>query len=131
MAPESVGPYRILHKLGSGGMGDVYLAEDTRLRRQVALKSLSEMGAKSRRATSARAGGQAVAGLNHPSIAAVYDVQEIRRRHLDRHGVRCPARAWPASLRLRSPGPGSRGLHLRPALSALASPTPGASSTAT
>ena len=77
MAPESVGPYRIRHKLGSGGMGDVYLAEDTRLGRQVALKSLTEKWARNpdaRRRLVHEA--RAAAGLNHPNVAGIYDVVE-------------------------------------------------------
>lgn len=77
VSPESVGPYRVRSRLGSGGMGDVYLAEDTRLRRRVALKSLSERWA---REPSARHylihEARAAAALNHPAIAAVYDVVE-------------------------------------------------------
>jgi serine/threonine protein kinase len=72
-----VGPYRVLEKLGAGAMGEVYLAEDTRLRRRVALKTVLQpantaLKARQRLLREARA----VARLNHPSIAAIYDVVE-------------------------------------------------------
>ncbi len=75
MVPRSVGPYCILRPLGSGGMGEVFLAEDTRLKRRVALKSLTEdwavkPDAQRRLLHEARA----AAALNHPNIAAIYDV---------------------------------------------------------
>ena len=77
VSPESVGPYRVRSRLGSGGMGDVYLAEDTRLRRRVALKSLSERWAREPSATRYLIHeARAAAALNHPAIAAVYDVVE-------------------------------------------------------
>jgi tetratricopeptide (TPR) repeat protein/predicted Ser/Thr protein kinase len=78
---QSVGPFRVLDKLGAGGMGEVYLAEDTRLGRKVALKSpseswLSDPNARERLQREARA----AARLNHPRIAAVYDVLELAGR---------------------------------------------------
>ena len=77
MTPSAVGPYRVLRQLGAGGMGEVYLAEDDRLRRKVALKRLvsaSTSGPEARRRLLHEA--RAVAALNHPNIAAIYDVVE-------------------------------------------------------
>jgi len=73
--PDMVGPYRILRLIGAGGMGRVYLAEDTRLFRQVALKRITtgdDKKAQERLFQEARA----AARLNHPGIASVYDVLE-------------------------------------------------------
>jgi serine/threonine protein kinase len=77
MIGTSIGPYRILEHLGAGGMGEVFLAEDTRLRRQVALKRLTNLslpGQKIR--TSLMREARAAARLNHSGIAAIYDVVE-------------------------------------------------------
>lgn len=81
MAGALIGPYRVLEKLGAGGMGDVFLAEDTRLGRHVALKTLSHTAtddpeAKRRLLREARA----VAALNHPNIASIYDILEADGR---------------------------------------------------
>ncbi|HEX7796832.1 MAG TPA: protein kinase [Vicinamibacterales bacterium] len=72
---EMLGPYRVLQKLGEGGMGEVYRAKDTRLGRDVAVKVLSahlssDAGAKGRFEREAKA----ASSLNHPNICAVYDV---------------------------------------------------------
>jgi serine/threonine protein kinase/Flp pilus assembly protein TadD len=76
-----VGHYRIVEKIGAGGMGEVYLAEDARLKRQVALKFLpqymaTDAGARARFAREA----QAVAALKHPNIVTIYEVSEYRER---------------------------------------------------
>ncbi len=69
--------YRLLEKLGSGGMGEVYLAEDTKLDRKVALKVLPPESAKdlSRRERFRRE-AKAVAALSHPHIVTLYSVEE-------------------------------------------------------
>lgn len=76
-----VGHYRIIEKIGAGGMGEVYLAEDTELNRQVALKFLpeylkSDEDAKSRFKREA----QAAASLKHPNIVVIYEVSEFQGR---------------------------------------------------
>ena len=78
---REVGPYRIVERLGAGGMGEVYLAEDTRLGRRVALKRLSDssLGDPDARARILREAG-AAATLNHPNVAAVYDVLDASGR---------------------------------------------------
>src|ERR1700694_4809882 len=78
MIAESIAHYRIIRKLGAGGMGDVYLALDTKLNRKVAIKvlrpdSLVEEHLKKRLLREA----QAAAKLDHPNICAVYDVNEV------------------------------------------------------
>ena len=73
--PERIGPYEILGVLGSGGMGVVYRACDTRLSREVAIKVIhrtSEGDPRWRQRFAAEA--RAAAALNHPNIVAVYDV---------------------------------------------------------
>ena len=72
--PESVGPYRILERIGGGGMGEVYRAEQrSPIRRQVALKFI-KLGMDSK-AVLARfeAERQALALMDHPHIAKVFD----------------------------------------------------------
>ena len=77
MVDKTLAHFHILKKLGAGGMGDVYLAQDARLGRSVALKVLS-------RNTESDPGGtaqlvreaRAASSLNHPNVAAIYDIGE-------------------------------------------------------
>ncbi len=73
-----IGPYIVRHEIGRGGMGIVYLADDTRLSRRVALKALPpELGRDRRRRERLRQEARAAAALSHPGIATVYALEEI------------------------------------------------------
>jgi|HubBroStandDraft_1064217.scaffolds.fasta_scaffold01157_3 serine/threonine protein kinase/class 3 adenylate cyclase len=82
MLNETVSHYRILRKLGSGGMGIVYDAEDTRLGRHVAIKLLSETFSKNAEAIERfQREACTASSLNHPNICTVHDVGEHEGRH--------------------------------------------------
>src|SRR6185369_9311234 len=68
-----IGPYRILHKLGEGGMGVVYAAEDERLRRAVAIKTIRDAGDSSARERFFRE-ARAAASLSHPNVCQLFDI---------------------------------------------------------
>ena len=82
MIGQTLAHYKILEKIGSGGMGDVYLADDAKLNRKVALKVLpAELAESEGRIARFRREAKAVAALDHPNIVQVFSVEESDGTH--------------------------------------------------
>src|ERR1700681_988824 len=81
-AGTHLGRYEIRKKIGEGGMGEVYLAEDTRLHRKVAVKILpAEVASNQDRMRRFGQEATAAAALNHPNICHIYEIDEIDGLH--------------------------------------------------
>ena len=113
---RTLGSYRLLESLGTGGMGEVYLAEDTRLGRRVALKVLPpEIAEHPEKIQRFEREAKAIASLNHPGIVTLHSIEEADGRrfltmeHVEGEtlGGRSPGAAspWAVSCPWPSPSP--------------------------
>ena len=79
---RQIGPYQILDLLGKGGMGEVYLAEDTRLGRKIALKLLRiDLTSDELRVLRFQQEARTASALNHPNILTIFDIGEVESTH--------------------------------------------------
>ena len=78
MIGQTISQYKILSKLGEGGMGVVYKAEDTKLKREVAIKFLPRhIAANEEERDRFKIEAQAAAALNHNNIATIHNIEEV------------------------------------------------------
>ena len=78
MIGKTIAHYKIVEKIGAGGMGEVYRATDSKLGRDVALKMLPAAFAQdAERMARFQREAQVLASLNHPNIAAIYGLEEV------------------------------------------------------
>ena len=81
-AGQELSHYRLVEKIGDGGMGVVWRAHDTRLDREVALKLLrSDMESDPHRMARLDREARAVAALNHPNIVTIHSIEDVGDRH--------------------------------------------------
>ncbi|HEX5735525.1 MAG TPA: protein kinase [Blastocatellia bacterium] len=81
-AEQAIGPYNIIGQIGRGGMGEVYLAQDTRLGRRVALKLLpSRFTSDQDRLRRFKQEARAASALNHPNIITIHEVGQVNAAH--------------------------------------------------
>jgi tetratricopeptide (TPR) repeat protein/predicted Ser/Thr protein kinase/TolB-like protein len=105
--PQKIGPYRVLQRLGAGGMGEVFLAHDERLDRRVAVKRIRpETGLTPDQRERFRREARVAARLNHPAIVQVYDilqegdVEHIVMEYVEGTNLRALAARGPLELPL-------------------------------
>ncbi len=82
MLGTTMSHYKVLEKIGQGGMGEVYLAEDSRLNRKVALKILPQhLSERAELRERFEPEARAISSLNHPRICTLYDIGEQHGIH--------------------------------------------------
>ena len=74
--PARIGPYRVTHKLGEGGMGVVYAAVDEKLNRPIAVKTIRDAGADTPTRERFWREARAAAAVSHPNICQLYEIDE-------------------------------------------------------